>query len=263
MKKAFFVTTLILVVAFAAFATESDPSNTVGFIKYQYVVGPDTVGFGLHFTPFALPFNYYRPGYVATTSMDTIIGNQGANGDELWNQNSGAIATYFAGWYGAFPMLNTQAYYWNHPNYASPPLYVNVTTAGEVNTGLVNYGIVPTNFTSYGVPIASPTLFSSMEMDLTGMTYFEVWNQNTGAISTYYGGWYPDGTLQPGQAISIKNNDGVPSPSPWIYDPTDDPGRGTVMMQTPPTRVPPRTEPIQRVAPTTPKKRAVPSKRTH
>ena len=263
MKKAILVFALVLVVAFAAFATESDPSNTVGFIKYQYIVGPDTVGFGLGFTPFSLPFNYYRPGYFGTTSIDTIIGTQAANGDELWDQNTGGVATYYLAWYGAYAMYNTHAFWWRHPSYAIPPQYVDVTTAGEVNTGLVNYGNVPAGFTAYGSPIASPTLYSSLELDMTGMTYFEVWNQNTGAVSTYYGGWFPDGTFQPGQAIWVKNNDGVASPSPWIYDPTDDPGRGTTIMQTPAVRTAPRTEPIQRVAPQTNNRKTVPSKRTH
>ena len=265
MRKTILVMALVFAVAFAAFATESDPSNTVGFIKYQYIVGVDTVGFGVGFTPFMLPFNYYQPGYIATTSIDTIIGPQAIDGDEVWSQQRFLIASYFYGvWYGGYPMYNTDAYWYNHPIYATPPNYVDITTAGEVNTVPVNYGIVATGFTPYGIPIASNTLCSSLELEATGMDPIEVWDQLSFLIYFYYfGAWYPDGTLIPGHPIWINNTTGAPSPSAWVYDPTDDPGRGTTtIIQRSSHRTPIQTQPIERVLPSTPKRSTTPDKRS-
>jgi len=264
MRKVIFVTAIILAVALAAFATESDPSNTVGFIKYQYISGPDTTGFPYGFTPFMLPFKYFRPGYFQTTNIDSIIGAQAADGDEVWNQRTGAVATYFFGvWYGGFPLLYTDAFWYNHPLYA-PGTDVDITTAGEVNAAPINYGNIPVGFFAYGLPIVSPTACSSLELELVGLDPLEVWDQLSGGVYFYFfGAWYPDGVLQPGGPIWTNNTSGAPSPSPWIYDPTDDPGRGTTIIQTPAVGSPNRTQTIERAVPSTPRRSAVPSQRTH
>lgn len=257
------ILTLVLAVAMTAFATESDPSNTVGFVKYQYVVGSDTLGFQYGFTPFMLPFNYYQPGYIVTTHIDTVIGAQAADGDEVWSQSTFQIATYFYGvWYSAYPLYNTVAYWYNHPDYA-PGLEVDITTAGEVNTSTINYGVIPTGFTPYGIPIAAPTLCSSLELEATGLDPIEVWDQMSFLIYFYYfGAWYPDGTINVGTPIWINNTTGAASPNAWVYDPTDDPGRGTAIMQSPHHRTPTQTQTIERVVPSTPKRTTSPSKRT-
>ncbi|KPL07784.1 hypothetical protein AMJ86_02850 [bacterium SM23_57] len=265
MRKTILVMALVFAVAFAAFASESDPSNTVGFMTYQYVVGVDTVGFGVGFTPFMLPFNYYQPGYIATTSIDTIIGAQAIDGDEVWSQQRFLSATYFYGvWYGGYPLYNTDAYWYRHPIYSTPPNYVNITTAGEVNTAPINYGIIGTGFTPYGIPIVSNTLCSSLELEATGLDPIEVWDQV--AYLTYYyffGGWYPDGNLVPGQPIWINNTTGSASPNAWVYDPTDDPGRATTtVIQRSSHRTPIQTQPIERVLPSTPKRSTTPDKRS-
>ena len=93
MRKALLITALALLVAFAAYATESDPSNTVGFIKFQRI----GFGFASGYSPFSLPFNYYQPGYIPTTSEVDIIGNQAMDGDELWSQNTGTSSLFYLG----------------------------------------------------------------------------------------------------------------------------------------------------------------------
>jgi hypothetical protein len=226
MRKVFLATALVLMVAFAAFATESAPSNTVGFIKYQYE--SPAHGFPVGFTPFMLPFDYYQPGYVGTTSLDTIIGSQAADGDEVWAQTAGWIDFYFGGvWYGGDIMVNTDAYWYNHPDYA-PGTYVNITTAGEVRTATTDYGPLPDGFTAYGIPVAGNTLYSSLELENVGLDYLELWDQLQGSIAfLYLGTWYDDLEILPGYAIWIYQATGSPSPNSWVYDPSDDPGRGT------------------------------------
>ena len=250
MRKLFLATALVLMVAIAVMATESAPSNTVGFIKNST--------FPLGFTAFMLPFDYYQPGYIATTNLDTIVGAQANDGDEIWSQNWGWIAVYFGGvWYtSGDPMLNTDAFWYN--NYGSN---VTVTTAGEVRTASINYGVIPIGFTAYGLPVAQNTAYSSLELELVGLDYIELWDQISGGINVlYYGTWYDDLDIVPANPIWLWTD--TVSPNAWTYDPSDDPGRGTARA-TSPTRVAPvQPRSIERAVPSH-NTRTVPSRRTH
>jgi hypothetical protein len=250
MRKIFLATALVLMFAIAVMATESAPSNTVGFIKN------DT--FPLGFTPFMLPFDYYQPGYIATTSLDTIIGAQANDGDEIWSQSYGWIDFYFGGvWYGGDPMVNTDAYFYN--NYTSD---VTVTTAGEVVTHTVDYGIIPAGFTAYGIPVAQNTAYSSLELEDVGLDYLELWDQVQGTINFLFAGtWYDDSDIIPTYPIWLYTD--TASPNAWTYDPTDDPGRGTASATSPHRIAPMQPRSIERAVPSMHNTRSVPSRRTH
>ena len=251
MRKLFLATALVLMVAIAVMATESAPSNTVGFIK--------NTTFPLGFSAFMLPFDYYQPGYTLTTSLDTIVGTQANDADEIWSQRYGWIASYFGGvWYtSGDPMLNTDAFWYS--NYGSN---VTVTTAGEVRTASVNYGIIPAGFTAYGLPVAQNTAYSSLELELVGLDYLELWDQNSGDItSLWMGTWYPDLDIIPANPIWLYTD--IASPNAWVYDPSDDPGRGTTGATIPSRMAPIQPQSIDRAVPAINNTRSVPSRRTH
>jgi hypothetical protein len=218
MRKAFLVTALALLVAFAAYATESDPSNTVGFIKMQR----NGHGFLVGFSPFMLSFDYYQPGYTPTTAIDTIIGAQGSDADELWSQTRGLTAIYFGGlWYNVYPLYNTDAYWWYH--YLYPADTVNVTTAGEVVTSDILYGSIATGFNAYGIPIADTMSCSRLDLDDISPDpgYLEVWDQIQGTIYIYFSpSWYPNGVILPTYPIWVYNT-GAPTGA-WTFSPGDD-----------------------------------------
>jgi hypothetical protein len=219
MRKALLVTALALLVAFAAYATESDPSNTVGFIKMQRAGH----GFLNGFSAFMLSFDYYMPGYHATTSIDTIIGTQATDADEIWSQTRGTSAVYYYGlWYNVYPMYNTD-FYWFYHYFTTDT--VNITTAGEVVTSAINYGPIPAGFNAYGIPIAQNTLCSSLDLDdiTPDPGYLEVWDQVNAATYIYYSpAWYPDGTIIPSCPVWVYNPSGAAFGS-WTYNPGDDP----------------------------------------
>ena len=94
---------IIAILAFATtvFATESDPSETVGFVKIDADVG---------YTSFGLPFTFYDALHAQTMALDDIIGAQFTGSpippqsDQLIDMNTGAFATYNPGtltWVGA------------------------------------------------------------------------------------------------------------------------------------------------------------------
>jgi hypothetical protein len=218
MRKALLITALVLCVAFAAYATESDPSNTVGFIKMQR----SGTGFLTGFSPFMLSFDYYVPGYTPTTTIDDIIGPQGSDADELWSQTRFLSAVYFGGlWYSVYPLYNTDAYWWYHYLYVADT--VNVTTAGEVVTTDILYGPIVPGFSAYGIPIAENTNCSQLDLDdiVPDPSYIEVWDQIQFASYIYFTpSWYPDGVILPSYPIWILNP-GVTT-GPWTFSPNDD-----------------------------------------
>jgi hypothetical protein len=206
-----------------------------------------------------LPFDYYQPGYIATTNLDTIVGAQANDGDEIWSQNYAWIATYYGGvWYtSGDPVLNSDAFWYS--NYGSD---VTVTTAGEVRTAAVDYGIIPIGFTAYGLPVAQNTAYSSLELELVGLDYIELWDQNLGSINILYlGTWYDDLDIVPANPIWLYTD--TASPNAWTYDPSDDPGRGTASATTPHRIAPMQPRSIERAVPTINNTRTVPSRRTH
>jgi len=98
---------IIAILAFATtvFATESDPSETVGFVKIDADVG---------YTSFGLPFTFYDALHAQTMALDDIIGNQFTGGalffqsDQIMDINSGAIGWYNTGsstWMGTLTTI--------------------------------------------------------------------------------------------------------------------------------------------------------------
>ncbi len=259
MRKALLITALVLCVAFAAYALESGPSNTVGFMKMQR----NGIGFLNGFSPFMLWADYYQPGYTPTTSIDTIIGAQGSDADEIWSQTRGLSAIYFGGfWYNIYPLYNTDAYWWYHYLY---PDTVNITTAGEVVTTDILYGPIAPGFNAYGIPIAQNTLCSSLDLDdiIPDPGYLEVWDQIQGMSYIYFSpAWFPDGNILPSYPAWVYNP-GAVATGPWTYSPGDDPLDGsTSAVRVSP--IAPKTRSVDRAtAPSNTKNAPTPNRRVH
>lgn len=242
MRNVFIIATLALLIAFAAYATESDPSNTVGFIKIQNFGH----GFVPGFNPFALSFDYYKVGYIPTDSVEYIVGDQAAFGDEIWSQNPSQPNTlvYIGSWFGSAlcPLTNTDAYWYRHTLGTDT---INITTAGEVFTGSVNYGPLSPGFNQAGIPSASTLTCEQLDLDdIAGIGNLELWIQN-GSTATYLASmsmWIPASfPIDPGYAIWVRNLGSTTGD--WILNISDD-GRGTSGARMAP--VPPQTRSVDR-----------------
>lgn len=258
MRKALLITALALCIAFTAYATESDPSNTVGFIKMQRA----GTGFLNGFSPFMLSFDYYVPGYTPTDTFDDIIGAQASDADEVWSQTRFLSAVYFGGfWYNVYPLYNTDAYWWYHYLY---PDTVNVTTAGEVATADILYGPIVPGFSAYGIPIAQNTNCSQLDLDdiIPDPAYIEVWDQVLLMSYIYFTpSWYPDGALVPSYPIWVYNP-GVTT-GPWTFSPGDD-GRDGSTSAARISPIAPETRSIDRAtAPSNTRNAPTPNRRVH
>jgi hypothetical protein len=140
MKKALLVV-LCLMVATAAFAQTSGPSNTVGYVKFNAVAG--AVGADAS-TPFGLPFMFWDvvagvPQYgVESTRPSDIIGDQAASGTPIaadlivqqggdFSWRSGAV------WFGNLEsgaLMTPGKAYWYVNRTGSPR---DIVLAGEVD----------------------------------------------------------------------------------------------------------------------------------
>ncbi|MCD4818020.1 MAG: hypothetical protein K8S23_04970 [Candidatus Cloacimonetes bacterium] len=92
MKRTIITVLLVLSLTFLI-ALESDPSETVGFVKI-------TAGMG--YTPFALPFTFYDATHTETHLVSDIIGDQVTGGtpttsDRIIDVNTGQFAFYNSG----------------------------------------------------------------------------------------------------------------------------------------------------------------------
>lgn len=162
MKKVMFVVLSLLIVS-AAFATESGPSNKVGYTKINALGGAGTVStpFGIAFQTWDVPIGNVPTYGVNSSCPDDIFGDQTACNtltlaDRILRQDNGQFAyrnsVASCAWAGQLQTncgaVPGRAYWYQNKTGADRPLVV----AGEVNnTG--NYATIAMTelaFTAYG-----------------------------------------------------------------------------------------------------------------
>ncbi len=212
----------ILALATTAFATESDPSETVGFVKVVADVG---------FTPFALPFTFYNAPHTQTMELDDIIGVQltpglAFNADKLWDINTGwtaylnQVGNVWTGTLADSGFTLGNAYYIQNKHDST-----DVYLAGEVDQSSVNYGLMALGFNPVGVREAGTPHLDDCDLLSSGFTgglafnSDKIWDLNNGQTSYYNtntSSWVGFTNLTPGHAynIQVKN-----TAFTWIYDP--------------------------------------------
>lgn len=138
MKKAL-VLTLTGILAVAAFATESDPSNTVGFIN-------QTVGTG--FSTFAA----CPVGTAAGVAAGDYIGGQGTAGDVIYERSGAAWVAYAwsAAWTGLTFTYNNAYLYRNNSGSAQSLVIAGDVIAEGTNLTMRNF---TTGFNGFGNPL--------------------------------------------------------------------------------------------------------------
>jgi len=212
----------ILALATTAFATESNPSETVGFVKVVADVG---------FTPFALPFTFYDATHTQTMELDDIIGDQltpglAFNADKLWDQND-FITAYLNQTTGLWTgTLADSGFTLGHAYYIENKHdSTEVYLAGEVDQSSVDYGLFAMGFTPVGVREAGTPLLDDCDLLSSGFTgglafnSDKIWDMNdftTAWYNTTTNSWVGFQNLQPGHFyyMEVKN-----TPFTWIYDP--------------------------------------------
>ena len=220
---------IIAILAFATtvFATESDPSETVGFIKIDADVG---------YTPFGLPFTFYDALHAQTMALDDIIGAQFTGSpippqsDQIIDINTGAYGTYnsvASAWVGMTSFTANHAQYAyvlsGHPN-------VDMYLAGQVDQSSIDFGTMDVGYNVVGIREAGVVNVSDLDLVSSGFTGSPIPPQsdqlidmNTGAFATYNPGtltWVGAlTTVTPGHTYYVFVRSGH-TPFDWTYDPT-------------------------------------------
>ena len=221
---------LIVIMAFAtyAFATESDPSETVGFVKLPSAAGT--------YTPFGLPFTFYDATHTQTMTLDDIIGAQftGAGApflsDQIIDINTGSY-----GWYntGTSTWAGMTSFTANHANYAyvrSGHPAVDMYLAGQVDQSVINFGTMTAGtYNPVGIREAGEVNVSTLDLVSSGFTGAtapflsdQLIDMNTGSYAWYNTGtstWQGMSTITPGHAYYVYVRAGHTS-FDWTYNPT-------------------------------------------
>jgi len=205
----------ILALATTAFATESDPSATVGFVKYECVT---TAGTNFNFV--ALPMD---AGYTMASDLGDAIGSCNAVAEwdastQAWGQQASYIVPI--GWLGDFALESGHAYMINVTadvdvyiagDLPADPIFNLVTTAG-------------TNFNFIMVPLSmsSLTMAGALGDDIGVCNAVASWDPTTqawGQQASYIIpiGWLGDFAIDIGQPLMVN----VTADTPW---PTADKG---------------------------------------
>ncbi len=216
----------ILALATTAFATESLPSETVGFVKIDADVG---------YTPFGLPFTFYDATHAQTMTLDNIIGAQFTGGaapflsDQIIDINTGNY-----GWYntGASAWAGMTSYTANHPNYAYVLVghpNVDMYLAGQVDQSTINFGTMAVGYNPIGIREAGDVIISDLDLVSSGFTggaapflSDQLIDINTGNYAWYSTGtstWQGMANITIGHAYYIYVLSGH-TPFDWTYNPT-------------------------------------------
>ena len=218
----------ILALATSAFATESDPSETVGFVKLQCNAGD--------YTPFALPFTFYVAHPTPTMALDDIIGAQFTGGvapflsDQIKDINTGASGWYNTGT-GSWTLANFTANHGNYANVLSTHPAVDMYLAGQVDQSVIVFGTMAAgNYNAVGIREAGEVSVADLDLVSSGFTggaapfqSDQIKDMNTGNSA-----WYNTGTstwvggltnIIPGHVYYIYVLSGH-TPFDWTYNPT-------------------------------------------
>ena len=216
----------ILALATTAFATESDPSETVGFVKIDADVG---------YTPFGLPFTFYDATHTPTMALDDIVGAQFTGGvapfmsDQIIDINTGASGWYNTGT-GTWTLVNFTANHGNYANVLSTHPNVDMYLAGQVDQSTIIFGTMAVGYNVVGIREAGEVILSDLDLVSSGFTggaasfmSDQIIDMNTGSSA-----WYSTGTstwvggltnVIPGHVYYI-NVLSTHTPFDWTYNPT-------------------------------------------
>ncbi len=236
MKRTIITVLLVLSLTFLI-ALESDPSETVGFVKI-------TAGMG--YTPFALPFTFYDATHTETHLVSDIIGDQVTGGtpttsDRIIDVNTGQFAFYNSGtstWAGTLSNMDASHAFYIQVKNTALDLYL----AGTVEDVTVDYGTLAVGYNAVGIQSASELLVSELNLVESGFTggtpttSDRIIDVNTGQFAFYNSGTGTfAGTLAnitPGHVyyVQVKN-----TAFNWIFNPA--PPRESLFKQTKKTKV--------------------------
>jgi len=200
MKK-FILPLLVLLFVGSLFAVESDPSEVVGYVKYDLVAGNNTI---------ALPMD--QPYAMASEIGDALGATTVAyfNADtQLWE---GIDAFPWGGWSGEFAVTNGQA------------IWVSVDTAGQ----FYSIGELPSSMPSYTLVAGNNTIMVPLNRsDLTSATlvgddigastiaYFNADTQLWEGIDAFpWGGWSGEFATAIGAPLWISTDTAGTWPAP-------------------------------------------------
>ena len=204
---------------------ESDPSETVGFIKIETEEG---------FTPFSLPFTFYDETHTETMLLDDIIKDQLTGGispdisDQVININNG-----LSGWYNSVVgSWSMNSFTYNHGYYVRTSeghSALDFYLCGTVETEAINLGIMNIGWNVVGIKEAGNIPIDSLDLiesgftgGITGGQSDLIADMNTGCFSwynTYLGQWIGSLTeISPGHVYLIFVQPGHNS-FEWIYNP--------------------------------------------
>jgi len=146
MKKAILPILLLFVGVSCLLAVESDPSQTVGFIKYTVPQG---------YTYFCLPFTFQKltgtpPALVETMAPDDVVGNEltggtiSGNSDRIVNIYTGTAGYIKASdgkWYNMAAFIDNVPYFFQHRAATTLSVYLAGAVVREAQTvGTFNPG---------------------------------------------------------------------------------------------------------------------------
>ena len=203
--KRLIATIVILAFACTLMAAESDPSETVGFVKYDTDVG---------YNLFSLPVAYddYEVTYVLGTQPGLT------SGDKVTDMNLGTVMTYYGavnGWWPLDNILPGNGYLLEVS--ADSAIYL----AGEVNPSIIVKLINP-GFTIFALDESRNVLIADSTLGIPNLLSGDkITDINNGTITTYYGavnGWWPDNNyIDPIHVYLLET--AYPDTFTWTYIP--------------------------------------------
>lgn len=217
---------IIAILAFATtvFATESDPSETVGFVKIASSVG---------YTPFSLPFTFYDATHTETMDIDDVIGNQLTGGtiftgDRIIEIGGTAYSYLLAAgtWSGTLvDFVDNKGYYFKiQSGHSAKDVYIAGTVEQSAQL-IANCGV---GYTSVSVNEAGEIPVANLDLITSGFTGGTIFDSDRlielgGTAYAYYNtttlNW--GGSLlniEPGKVYYVKVQSGH-TPFNWNYDP--------------------------------------------
>lgn len=221
MKKSIIVMLLVFFIS-ALLALESDPSETVGYVKIETQTG---------YYPFSLPFTFYDDTYTQTWDLDDIIGDQLTGNmipflaDQIIPVEGGAIG-YYNGttWTGITQFQDGHAYYVVIQS-ANPE--VDMYLAGTVEQTAVSFGTMQTGYNPVGIREAGVVSLDDIDLLSSGFTgnaipflSDQIIPVEGGTIGWHNGSsWQGFSTVSPGKAYFVVVQ-AANTPFTWTYDPS-------------------------------------------
>ncbi|KQC05235.1 MAG: hypothetical protein APR54_00030 [Candidatus Cloacimonas sp. SDB] len=223
MKFSMSIVLIFLLFSIPLFALESEPSETVGYVKVEAISG---------YTPFSLPFTFFDVTYTETLDLDDIIGNQLTGGDAFTGDQvyevGGAFAYYNSSteqWSGILEnFTDNKAYYFKiQSGHSEADVYLAGTVLRESQSIYCDIG-----YTILGIREAGVIAIEDLDLIASGFTGGSPFSSDQiielGGGYAYYNtdtsSW--NGTLtdiEPAKVYYIQVKTGH-SAFTWNYNPT-------------------------------------------